>query len=193
MKYFELTTEVAGGLGDNTLPNQMAGTVVSHLHYECDGWMGDAIVGTCGYYIATLGLASKISEASLTGVQFLPAEISVSDEFEFFKPGFVLPPFVRLDPIGMAGHDDFGMGPRLSLVVSERALAVIRSSPSKHSDIINCACISRKYRKASAVYCWALPIYQAGVERPGPPRRAWENAGCAGRVCAEASRPAQWG
>jgi hypothetical protein len=45
MKYFYVEPEVAGGLGERTVMDRSTHPpVVKRLHYQLEGWLGDAIL-----------------------------------------------------------------------------------------------------------------------------------------------------
>lgn len=52
--FYQLDPEVAGGLGTNTeMSTDTRSPVVSRLHYEFEGWLGDALLTTFPCFIAT--------------------------------------------------------------------------------------------------------------------------------------------
>jgi len=45
VQYYTLSPEVAGGIGRNTvMMRTQHPPIVSHLHYELDGWLGDDLL-----------------------------------------------------------------------------------------------------------------------------------------------------
>lgn len=128
MEYFYVKPDVAGGLGDHTiLDARVHPPIVSTLHYEMDGWFGDAILRSFPVYIVTEAARQGLVDAGLTGMDFAEVEVTTSEEFRELFPGLELPPFVWLKPTGEAGQDDFGTVPNARLVVSDRALKVLRT------------------------------------------------------------------
>lgn len=128
MRYFILEPEVAGGMGPNTvMSREQHPPVVSHLHYEFDGWLGDDLLETFPCFIATERLANAIRDARLTGIEFRSVEITTSGEFQDFYPDRTLPSFLWLNVVGKAAEDDFGTTKDASLVVSQRTLDVLRA------------------------------------------------------------------
>lgn len=127
--------EVAGGLGKNTAFTRTPGQpiVVHKLHYQFDGWLGDALVESTPCYIVTERLAAEIGRSQLTGASFDRVETSKSEQFEELYPGRELPKFLWLKVVGSPGRDDFGVTPDLRLVVSERALAVLEDVGIAHA------------------------------------------------------------
>lgn len=152
MKLYELEPEVAGGFGQNTVVANFDNVrekrerpIVSHLHYEFSGWLGDEILETTPCFIVTISLAETIKKSDLKGCYFEEVEISVTDEFKELYPEKTLPEFKRIIPKGTAevnGHslvkwsgDDFCLSPNSTLVVSEKALHVLQKHKFKYCDV----------------------------------------------------------
>ena len=135
MGFFIVEPEVAGELGAGTVFDRTGHTLkVTRLEYEFFGWLGDAIVESTPCFIVTETLASAITEAGLTGVEFDELEVSVSSEGEEFieEP---LPRWKWLRFTGKAGHDDLGLNDGLRLVVSGRALEVLREHGLENAEV----------------------------------------------------------
>lgn len=128
MKYYCLEPEVAGGWGKNTVFKRTPGkaTVVHKLHYEFDGWPGDELLESTPCFIMSERIAREIERDHLSGARFDNVEITTSDEFKELYPNRQLPKFVWLKVEGKAGQDDFGIAQDARLVVSERALGLLR-------------------------------------------------------------------
>ena len=127
MQYFLIEPEVAGGLGSNTiLDRSRHPPAVTRLHYQLDGWLGDAILESFPAFIVTVDARDALEGLGSTGVEFAEVEVTTSDTFEELHPGRELPDFVWLKPKGEAGRDDFGVASDGRLVVSERVLGVLR-------------------------------------------------------------------
>lgn len=126
MKYFYVEPEVAGGLGPNTVMDRRAHPpIVKRLHYQFDGWLGDALVESFPVFVLTEEGAERLREAGVTGIRFAAAEITVSRQFAEMYPGRQLPNFIWLQVIGRPGVEDFGMSSDRRLVISSRALDVL--------------------------------------------------------------------
>jgi hypothetical protein len=135
-KFFAVEPEVAGGFGPNTiLDRNVHPTRVDHLHYELNGWLGDELLETTPCWIVTESLARQIREAGLAGVEFGDVEVSTSDEFRERYPDRSLPKFLRLNVTGTPRKDDFGVGDDLRLVVSEKALNLLRQTNRASFDV----------------------------------------------------------
>lgn len=136
MKFFALDPEVAGELGKNTvMDNSVHPPKVSRLHYELDAWLGDDLIQSFPCYLATERLRRKLETASVNGVAFAPVEFSLSANFKERHPSKVVPSFAWLKITGCASKDDFGVEADGRLVVSERALELIKQLTLKHCDI----------------------------------------------------------
>jgi hypothetical protein len=137
MRYFYLEPEVAGSLGKNTIMNRSVHPpVVAKLHYQLEGWLGDDLLESFPCYIVTRQLRDKIRESQLTGAGFGQLEITTSDEFKELHPKLELPDFFWLTIHGKAGPDDFGIATDNRLVVSEKALALLRSLNLNHCEVL---------------------------------------------------------
>ncbi|MGA2224073.1 MAG: hypothetical protein ABSH41_06505 [Syntrophobacteraceae bacterium] len=127
MKYYQIEPEVAGGIGEHSEIDRSSGKmVVRKLHYEFDGWGGDELLESTPCFIVSERLAHEIERAQLTGISFDDVEVTKSDQFEELYPNRQLPKFVWLQIDGKPGQDDFGIGKDPGLVISERALEVLK-------------------------------------------------------------------
>jgi hypothetical protein len=128
MKYFEIQPDVAGGLGEHTVMDRSGHRpIVSRLHYEIDGWFGDSLLRTSPCYILTVDGQKALEALGATGITFDSVEVTTSGQFEDFHGDMKLPPFVWMKVDGEAGRDDFWMTEGVQLVVSERALEVLKA------------------------------------------------------------------
>jgi|tagenome__1003787_1003787.scaffolds.fasta_scaffold20759984_2 hypothetical protein len=134
MKFYTVEPEVAGGLGKGSILDRTSGNrVVQKLNYEFDGWPVDELLESTPCFIASEKLRSEIEHAKLEGVWFDNVEITKSDEFEHSFSGRSLPQFSWMKITGKPGVDDFGIASDLRLVVSDPALAVLKSSGIAHA------------------------------------------------------------
>lgn len=126
MKYFYAQPEVAGGLGRNTvMDHSVHPPIVSKLHYEFDGWGGDALLRSFPCLLVTEAAKKKLQSAGFTGIRFDKVEVTTSEFFQERYPNLQLPKFVWLQVVGRPGQDDFGFAQNARLVISERALEVL--------------------------------------------------------------------
>ena len=152
MRLYELEPEVAGGFGENTVVSNLDNVrskrerpIVTHLHYEFSGWLGDEILETTPCFIVTESLADSIQKSELKGYNFADVETSITEEFEELYPETILPKFKRVIPLGFVevsrntfgdwSGDDFCLSQKSTLVVSEKALAVFKKHQFDHCDI----------------------------------------------------------
>jgi hypothetical protein len=127
--YFTIEPEVAGGFGPHTiLDRRVHPPIVSKLHHQFDGWLGDQILESFPCFLVTESLLKDLESKNMTGIESADVEISVGPEFDESSVVKQLPKFMWLKVSGGAGQDDFGIGPEFRLVVSARALQVIQST-----------------------------------------------------------------
>lgn len=100
--------------------------VVSRLHYEFEGWLGDVLIESFPCFVVTASAQGRLTRMGATGARFGEVQISKSPEFMDFQPVVELPSFAWLQPTGAAGVDDFGTAADGRLVVSERAVEILR-------------------------------------------------------------------
>lgn len=130
MDYFILEPEVAGGLGDRTIMDTSVHPPrVERLHYEIDyGWLGDELLESFPCYIVTENLASGLVASGLGRFELDEVEVSLTPEAQEEHEGQGIPQFRWLRVTGVAGQDDLGVTFKGQLVVSERALQVLRTA-----------------------------------------------------------------
>ncbi|OWV65360.1 hypothetical protein ATY76_19080 [Rhizobium sp. R339] len=127
MRYFYMEPEVSGSLGDRTIVDRSVHPpIINELHYEMEGWLGDAILESFPAFIVTEQAKRGLLSAAVTGASFAKVDVTASETFRELYPSREIPPFAWLKPVGRAAHDDFGTVSNGRLVVSERALEVLR-------------------------------------------------------------------
>ncbi|HEY6259210.1 MAG TPA: hypothetical protein VIY51_25815, partial [Xanthobacteraceae bacterium] len=109
--------------------------VVIHLHYQFDGWLGDVLLTSFPSFIVTEDAKNKLLKSGVTGVRFDEVEVTTSDVFEEIYPGRRLPRFAWLQVVGRPGQDDFGIAANRRLVMSERALDLLKELQLSHAQI----------------------------------------------------------
>ncbi|HEX8251144.1 MAG TPA: hypothetical protein VF599_23420 [Pyrinomonadaceae bacterium] len=159
MNLFLLRPEVAGGWGSETVVANRAEiesgaatiAVVTKLEYVFDDWLGDDLLESFPCFIVTETLAEKLKNNSLSGLKFSDVLISVSELFEDINGVETfsgLPAFVRLEPQGKASFDveykildwsgdDFCLGDKADLIVTEKALGILKEGSLDQCDIIS--------------------------------------------------------
>jgi len=136
MDYYIVEPEVAGGLGRRTkLDRSVHPPIVHSLHYEFEGWLGDALLETFPVFIVTEVAAETILAARLTGVEFSDLEVTKSEQFDELCHLNRLPNFVWLKPSGVIRNDDFSCANDGRLIVSERALQVLKKVGIDHASV----------------------------------------------------------
>jgi hypothetical protein len=136
MKYYTLAPEVAGELGDDTeMDTTVHPPVVTHLHYEFSDWLGDDLVESFPCFLITAERGEEAASAGLSGFVLADLETSVSPEAEELLDGQQLPPFRWLQLTGQPGTDDFGQTAQARLVVSRRALDLLRRGALENCDV----------------------------------------------------------
>lgn len=126
MARWYVSPEVAGQLGEQTiLDSSTHPPVVTHLHYQFDGWLGDDLLESFPCFIITERLAKALEESKFTGWHLENVAVSTSATFKDLYPGRELPRFWWLV---VRGHqdDDFALADNLRLEVSDRALDLLQ-------------------------------------------------------------------
>ena len=127
MPFFYMEPEVAGGLGENSiLDRSVHPPLVSRLHYDLDGWLGDVILESFPVFIVTEETKNAILLANMTGCSFDDVEITTTENFREIYPEKELPSFAWLKPGQQAGQDDFSTAQDGRLVISGRALHLLQ-------------------------------------------------------------------
>lgn len=136
MKYYTLSPEVAGELGEHTeMDTSVHPPVITRLHYEFSDWLGDELVESFPVFLISTALGEEVTRAGLSGFVLADAETSVSEDAEELLGGETIPEFRWLKITGRPAVDDFGQTEQARLVVSERALEVLRRGSLNNCDI----------------------------------------------------------
>jgi hypothetical protein len=137
MRFYRLDPEVAGGWGPNTEFTRTPGepVVVHRFHYQFDGWLGDELLESSPCFIVTQRLAEELQKHRLSGYELKAVEISTSEQFHELYPDRELPVFAWLYITGTAGIDDFGIDREGRLVVSEKAIGVLKTMRLDHCEV----------------------------------------------------------
>ncbi|HET6311576.1 MAG TPA: hypothetical protein VFH00_11315 [Candidatus Nitrosotalea sp.] len=126
---YTLRAEVAGGLGpQSVLDSSTNPPAVSVLHYDFVSWLGDDIVASFPCSIVTEALAKAIADEGLTGAQIDEVIVTKNPQFEHFFPDIaaLLPEWKWLRPTGQPHDSDFWQDEQGILIVSDRALNLLR-------------------------------------------------------------------
>lgn len=129
MKYCVLGPEASGSLGEKTeFDRSVVPHAVTKLHFIFQGWLGDHLLSSNPCFLVSENLGASLTQQGLSGFQLTDFEFSLAPGFRI-KEGASLPRFRWLKVHGRAEVDDFGISKTSHLVVSERALNVLRSFP----------------------------------------------------------------
>jgi len=136
MRFYVIEPEVAGELGPETeIDTSAHPPIVGRFQHVFSGWLGDEILECFPCYLVVSQLGKAFVKHELSGCELAPVEISRSEQFEEFYSGTELPAFERLVIKGHAGQDDFGLGSDHRLVISERAMSLLRTAVIENCDI----------------------------------------------------------
>lgn len=136
---YRLEPEVAGGWGRDTVADtHQHPPIVSRLHYDFARWSGDDIVQSFPVFLVSEQLAQAIEQEALLGVLFDNVKVTKDPQFERFFPDTAasLPSWRWLRPTGEPHTGDFWQRPDGNLVISERALMVIRRFKVDHCEVV---------------------------------------------------------
>jgi len=107
---------------------------VEHLHYEVQGWLGDDLLDSTPCFLISPELAAIGPQAGCTGLRTDDARVTITpDAAPIVDPRVTS--FLWLQPQGQPGQDDLALDATASLVVTDRALDVMRRFNLDHCDI----------------------------------------------------------
>jgi hypothetical protein len=136
VSFSRVEPEVAGGLGPNTeMDRDQHPPRIHKLQYVFDGWLGDDLVESFPAFVITADAGRRLEDAGLTGFELADVEVDRSEQFEELYPDRELPEFRWLRLTGTARENDFGPDDDGVLVVSDRALDVLRQGSLDNADI----------------------------------------------------------
>lgn len=139
--YYQIEPEVAGGWGESTEADTSIHPPAVHLlHYEFQGWLGDELLESFPCFLVSKRVGQALQESGLLGFSLGEVKVSVSSQFLEALGELVLPEFHRLNITGRAGQSDFGMSESHQLIVSQRALAVLRRFPLANAEASEWKC-----------------------------------------------------
>lgn len=134
MNYYLLNPEIAGELGDGCELVYEGGKIkeVIFLEYNFMGWQGDELLSTHPCFIVTESLQNDIISNGLTGVKFRDIAMTFSDEFYDICGNIKVPRFVQIicndlyENSAENLHNDFYVNKYKEIIVSEKALSVLK-------------------------------------------------------------------
>lgn len=138
MEYYKLHPEVPGGLGPNTIYDKsVIPWILNYLHAIFDGWLGGDLLKISSCYLLTNRLKDRIEEEELTGILgFCEFEIELSNTFINNYPNKNLPRFLWMQVDGQMGKDDFAIDAKNKLIVSKRALDILKEYNLSDCEIV---------------------------------------------------------
>ncbi|MCA1194496.1 MULTISPECIES: hypothetical protein [unclassified Saccharopolyspora] len=130
MAFHKIRGNAAGDLGENVvLDTSVHPPGVEHLHFAIDAWAGADLIGRFPVLLVTRRLADALESSGLAAFELRDAEITFepeADEVRAEQGIDAFPEFQWLVVTGTAGQDDLGVTELARLVVSDRALDVLR-------------------------------------------------------------------
>lgn len=123
MNYYHVEPEVAGQLGQRTEFLSTFPTTVGKMEYLFDRWPADEFVQAHPCFAVSQRIKEKIEQARLTGYQFQPILVGMTDYFEGEHKD--IPAFFRLIPTGIPFNDDFGLNSEHQLIASQNAKVLL--------------------------------------------------------------------
>lgn len=122
---FRLYPEVAGQLGlDTVMDISVHPPLVSELHHEFDGWLGDDLLEVYPCYICSENFKNNLQNHNFLGYKLESCKISKSGIFLDMYPLRELPKFYWLKINGVK-NDDFYVDEK-GLVVSADVLSLLK-------------------------------------------------------------------
>ncbi|OLT44222.1 hypothetical protein BJF85_20360 [Saccharomonospora sp. CUA-673] len=130
MAFHLLRPDVAGELGEGTvLDTSTHPPVVHQLEYVVSAWFGSDILESFPCFVVSAELGTALEKSGLGSFELADMRLTVTPEADELRRDMGVrefPTFVWLKVHGQAGVDDVGVDRRASLVVSDRALELLR-------------------------------------------------------------------
>ena len=128
---YKLLPEIAGRLrGETLMDRSVHPPRVYRVHYVFDDWLGDDLLESFPCYIVSERLYYLLSESGLSGFEFDQCQVSASHLFQKaarqWNAPVMLPRFYWLRVHGIPGKDDFWISEDNYLMVSQKALEILR-------------------------------------------------------------------
>jgi hypothetical protein len=126
------------------------------MQLRIDAWPKDEIFLFTPFYFVTERLHSILACHNLTGIRFEKvSKLTKEANFKANYPGAELPPFYWLAVIeGQILHDDFAIWDDKYLVVSQKALDLLRDNHVTHSEADEIEGELEAYFKSDRIYFW---------------------------------------
>jgi hypothetical protein len=136
--FYSIYPEVPGGLGEETiLDRSIHPPMVTFLHFKFDGWLGGDLITTFPCYLVSENLSKALCSGNLSGFEVTDKDlkITISEQFRELYPDRNIPKFYRLKIVGKAKENDFGLDEGNKLIISQRALDVLKKFSLSDSEI----------------------------------------------------------
>ena len=134
--FYCLEPEVSGHIGDSAIIDySVHPPIVSQLHYEFDGWLGDDLIEAFPCYLVSQRLKEALDASNFTGFKFDEVKISKSSEFLELYQERCLPKFYWFKIIGIIDKDDVSLSKNYQLIVSQKFLDFLKKYQIKNADI----------------------------------------------------------
>lgn len=125
MKFYEISPEVPGDIGENTVVDRSTHPPMVHkLEFVFHGWLGGCVVTSFPVFLVSSAAAKDLVRKRLRGFALAEVSVTLSEEYFELYPHEGLPDFKWLQVKGTARSDDFFLINQ-ELVVSERALTIL--------------------------------------------------------------------
>jgi hypothetical protein len=105
---------------------------VTRLHVLLEGWLGDDLLETFPAFVVTVEAGRRLTEAGLSGFELDDVEVERTASFGDDRD---VPELWWPRVTGSARRDDIGADAAGVLVVSQRALEVLRRGSLVHADL----------------------------------------------------------
>jgi len=136
VEYFIVKPEAAGGRGENTIAHtDVRPPKVLHLDCCFDDWLGDGLLAGYPCFIVRKELKEELFVGKFSGISFQDIAVSKSEMFYELNHTLSLPESFSLVVDGTRDKDDFWIDESSNLVVSSRALTVLREHRLANADI----------------------------------------------------------
>lgn len=128
MEFYKLYPEVPGELGPNTIYDKtVIPWTLNYLHAIFDGWLGGDLLKISSCYLLTNKLKDRIEEEGLSGILgFCEFEIELSNTYKNIYPNRSLPQLFWVQINGQTEKDDFAIDGKNKLIVSKKALDILK-------------------------------------------------------------------
>lgn len=138
MSYWILDPEASPQLGESTvLDTATHPPGVKSLELSFRGWLGDDLMSSFPVLVVTRSLAARLGRSAMSGFEFSDLRVSTQEpEWSETMGTTPCPELSWLTVHGAPGVDDFGLVSDGTLVVSSRALELLREGSLNHCEVL---------------------------------------------------------